>query len=373
MGRERKGSIKVVEGKIYARVSWIDETGKKKEVTRRAANRTEAHAIKRQLIQEIAEHGTDILKGDTMTFAQLADFYKANYLVEAKYVDDRKVAGLRSKRQVEGQLTNLLAHFDQQKIKTIKPLDIEKYKNKRLDKKLSIAYVNRELALIRRMLNIAQQQGWISKNPFNMATGLISAADEKKRDRILSRDEELALLEVCIGKRLHLKAVIICAVDTGMRQGEIFKLCWKDVNFVQEQIIVQAFNTKTMKERLVPITTRLKTELLALTRNTIDPQTRVFQVATNCKKSFAKACELANIDDLRFHDLRHTAATRMIQGGLPLQEVGRILGHTQANTTYRYVNANADTARRAALALEAFWEEKESKEEKQEKEKSWTN
>jgi integrase len=60
------------------------------------------------------------------------------------------------------------------------------------------------------------------------------------------------------------------------------------------------------------------------------------------------------LNDLRFHDLRHTAATRLVGAHIPLSEVGRVLGHTQANTTFHYVNANAETAKRAAAALNAF-------------------
>jgi integrase len=66
------------------------------------------------------------------------------------------------------------------------------------------------------------------------------------------------------------------------------------------------------------------------------------------------------LEDLRFHDLRHTAATRLVGANIPLSEVGRVLGHTQANTTYRYVNANLETAKRAAAALDAFNAEPEA-------------
>lgn len=62
----------------------------------------------------------------------------------------------------------------------------------------------------------------------------------------------------------------------------------------------------------------------------------------------------AGLPDIRFHDLRHTAATRLVAAHLPLPEVGHVLGHTQANTTYRYVNANIETTRRAAAILDAF-------------------
>jgi hypothetical protein len=72
------------------------------------------------------------------------------------------------------------------------------------------------------------------------------------------------------------------------------------------------------------------------------------------KRSFDGARKAADLSDVRFHDLRHTAATRLVGGHIPLPEVGRILGHTQANTTFRYENANQETAKRAAAALNAF-------------------
>jgi integrase len=62
----------------------------------------------------------------------------------------------------------------------------------------------------------------------------------------------------------------------------------------------------------------------------------------------------AGLPDVRLHDLRHTHATRLVGAQMPLAEVGRVLGHTQPSTTFRYVNINADTARRAADLLNTF-------------------
>ena len=80
----------------------------------------------------------------------------------------------------------------------------------------------------------------------------------------------------------------------------------------------------------------------------------MFGTLDNVKRSFTAARSAAGLNDVRFHDLRHTAATRLVGAHIPISEVGRILGHTQTNTTYRYVNANAETAKRAAAALDAF-------------------
>lgn len=79
-----------------------------------------------------------------------------------------------------------------------------------------------------------------------------------------------------------------------------------------------------------------------------EAETLVFGITDNVKRSFTAARNAAGLSDVRFHDLRHTAATRLVRGELPLPEVGRILGHTQPKTTYRYVNADASTASRAA-------------------------
>jgi integrase len=87
------------------------------------------------------------------------------------------------------------------------------------------------------------------------------------------------------------------------------------------------------------------------TRETSD---LVFGITDTIKTAFNSARKFAGLNDVRFHDLRHTAASRLVQGHVPLSEVGRVLGHTQANTTYRYVNANIETARRAAAVLGEF-------------------
>ena len=110
-----------------------------------------------------------------------------------------------------------------------------------------------------------------------------------------------------------------------------------------------------MKERQVSLTARLTSELERLWEESPkDSRQRVFGIVSNVKRSFTAARKAAGLPDVRFHDLRHTHATRLVALHLPLAEVGRVLGHTQPNTTYRYVNANIETAKRASAALDAF-------------------
>jgi integrase len=182
---------------------------------------------------------------------------------------------------------------------------------------------------------------------------LISLADEQKRQRILSLDEEDKLLAACVDERAHLKAILICALDTGMRQGEIFKLTWGQVDLEHRTITISAFNTKTLQQRSVPVSERLAAELTRLyTTRPHEPAQSVFGISNNVKRSFAQVKDKAGVKGLRFHDLRHSAATRLVQFGLSLPEVGRLLGHSQPATTYRYVNADGNTLEHAKQIMD---------------------
>ena len=140
----------------------------------------------------------------------------------------------------------------------------------------------------------------------------------------------------------------------------MLKLKWTDVDLVNRVITFRAQNTKTLRERQVSITERLCRELTTLWKagkGVLD--SLVFGIKNDVRNSFATACKIAGIkhgglDGLTLHCLRHTAATRLVSGQMPLQMVGRILGHTQVNTTYRYITANLDTAKQAASILESY-------------------
>jgi integrase len=348
----------------WARVRYVDpETGKTKDLQRRADSRTDAIDKRDSLISDIKKTAGRSVGSERMTIAELCDYYERHYVKEAEYVDDRKVAGLRSWYTVKKQLDMLKDYFGDRALRSLTYGAIRQFRTVRFkvptkaNGQRSIASVNRELALLRRMLNVATAEGWLIASPFNQGAALISNADEKKRERIITQAEENALLAACNApKRAHLRAIIIAALDTGCRRGELLKLRWEDVDLTTGQIEIIAFNTKTAKPRAVAMTTRLRGELerLRSEAHANDPRARVFGGLQSVKKSFTGARNDAGLPDLRFHDLRHSAASRLVQAHIPLSEVGRVLGHSQPSTTYRYVNANVETAQRAATALDNF-------------------
>jgi integrase len=354
---------------------WKD--GKRVQDTRKPRDNTKTAArnLAKEMLKELEEQGPKALDSANMTFAQLAQFYEETYLIDPEYVDGRKIAGYRGKYVFGIILKIHKNYFGNQKIREITHGDLKKFKAVRLktpaifgkntrgtaksgnviQRHRSIATVHKELSLLRRIFNVAVSNSWLTKNPFDMGDSLINPGDEKPRERILTKEEEEKLLAACTGSKEHLRPIIICALDTGMRRGEIFKLNWADVDFESGIINIKAFNTKTLRERQVAMTSRLSQELYALWHNSSrNPDELVFGITTSSKKGFARVRKIVGLPDLRFHDLRHTHATRLVAGHVPLSEVGRVLGHTQANTTYRYVNANVETARRAAAVLDDF-------------------
>jgi integrase len=362
MPRHRTGAIfQDDQGRWWARVRYVDELGRRREKRKLAVNKNDAKEKRDDLLAEIKKHGAVAFGNDRVTFEDLAAYYEKTYLIPAEYRDGRKIAGSRDHQKFKSTLKHLKSHFGNKRLRVINYGDLRNYRLARLRAKsqrdgkspLAIATVNRELSLLRRMLSIARQQRWVIESPFKFGEPLITPADERHRERVLSRDEETRLLAQCVGPREHLLGIVICALDTGMRQGEILKLRWSDVDLKRGFITVEAMHTKTLRQRQLAISGRLKAELKRLQALSLpELANRVFGLQSNCKRSFRTACDEAKIEDLRFHDLRHTFATRLAEAGMSNDLIARLLGHSQIKTTYRYLNITEDTAKRAIELLE---------------------
>jgi integrase len=365
----RTGSVKKHRGRWTARITWLDPvTGERREIRRVAKPNTKVRAceLRDELLDEQNETGWQGLDRETATFADLARYFVETYATIPEYRDGRKIAGMRSWHSAKGHAETLAEIFGRRLLRSISFEDLRRC---RLDlvrsttvrgTPRSVANVNRIMSVARRMFNIALREGWILRNPFagvrasGVADSLIPVADETHRERVLTRTEETRLLAACDDpRRVHLRPIIICALDTGMRRGEIFKLRWEDVDLSRKVMRIEATHTKTLKRRDVGITDRLAAELERM-RRFKGRASLVFGVTDTVKRSFATACRIAGIKDLRFHDLRHTAATRLIQAGLGLAEVARILGHSHSSMTYRYTNLDERTIERAREALNSL-------------------
>lgn len=359
--KTRKGYVyKEKNGSWYARFTYTDLSGNRRNVKRKSENKTDGEQILKNLIREFDEGGVQKIAALRLDFNYLCDFYTKNYLTEAKYVNNRKISGLRSVATVRGYIAVFRGHFGRLRLSDLTYEHLRAFRSLRLatpthqSEQRAVATVNRELSYLRRLLNIAEQNGWISKNPFLKGDTLIHTSDEVRRERILTRDEETRLLNCCQGRRSHIRPLIIAAIDTGCRQGELFKLTWNDIDLVSGIITIRAFNTKTMRERCVSITSRLSQELQTIAVAGGDPFQRVFGINCEVRKGFRSACVSAGLDGLRFHDLRHTHATRLDELGFSLAKIGGQLGHTVVQTTLRYVNRDITAIQQVAIELDKF-------------------
>jgi integrase len=341
--------------KWVARISFTDRTGRRRSIKQSASTKPEARELLKAMSKALDDSKKiEKIDIDKIIFKQLADHYIADKVKAPEYRNDKKISGLRSHRTVKIRINAVVEYFGAWKLKDITISDIETFKATRLatktkdDRERSIAAVNRELEAMQAMMRYAVSKQWIEKSPFeNAVTPIILKSAETRRKRTLSEDEESKLLAAClIPKRAHIRPLIIAAIDTGMRLGELLSLEWTDVDLDSRVINLRALTTKTLEARTVPISDRLAIELESL-RQKHPNRNSVFNITT-IQKSWGSAVEAAGLDGLHFHDLRHQFCTRLLAQGMPLEEIAKISGHADLNTLYRtYINTTAKTINKA--------------------------
>lgn len=240
--------------------------------------------------------------------------------------------------------------FAERTLKELKASDIEKFKLyhsttiSRYDKILKPSTVNRELAILSRIFSLAVEYEVLFYNPCQRVKPLRA---DNQRIRYLTEDEEKRLLEELKDNDLTRK-IVIFAINTGMRRGEIFNLTWFDTDLNRNVLNVR--QTKTGKDRVIPMNdkVRLMLESMSKTNEFVFSSPRTNGKLVDVKKGFRKAMENAKIFDLHFHDLRHTFATRLADAGIPLSVIAELLGHSDIRMTKRYSHAT-DKAKREAV------------------------
>jgi integrase len=174
-------------------------------------------------------------------------------------------------------------------------------------------------------------------------------------------EEEERLMAALTGRKAHLRPLVILAINTGMRRGELFNLTWEKVDFTRNVIYVS--NTKSRKDRVVPMNQTVRDELIRMSEQAdgefVFVSKRTGLNLTETKKGFNAACQDAGIKNFRFHDLRHTAGTRLADAGADAFTIKEILGHSSIQTSAIYVHATDEGKRRAVEAL-AFYSSQKS-------------
>ncbi len=276
-------------------------------------------------------------KNARVRFDELAKWYLQLPQIKAK----------RSYRRDTLSLKTLGGFFSGKLVRDMTLSQVEAYRQKRLNKdsyrkqRTRPATINREIACLRHMLNLAEREGKIEAVPFK---GLKALKENNIRNRILSHEEYERLLVHCPP---HTAQVVKMAYYTAMRQGEILRLNWDRVDLRDGVIRLRPEDTKTNEGRVVP----LHPEVLNILRSM--PRTihgRVFTMdgkpLSEVKRSFRTACRKAGIEDLRFHDLRHTCINNWRLQGHDFFRIMGASGHKTMEVFKRYNTVTEEELKR---------------------------
>jgi integrase len=154
----------------------------------------------------------------------------------------------------------------------------------------------------------------------------------------------------------HLKPMVLLALNTGMRRGELFSLRWADVDLHAKMITVRASSAKSGQTRRIPLSPEAITILTAWHKRQEGHHGLVFpgmsgDRLTNINKSWGALIKAAKIDGFNFHDLRHSFASKLVQVGIDLNTVRTLLGHSEIATTLIYAHLAPDNLRAAVEKL----------------------
>ena len=219
----------------------------------------------------------------------------------------------------------------------IRGVDIARYRDERL-RKVTPSTVKRDLVLLGHVFEVARKEWGIHVH--NPVRDIKLPADGRPRDRRLQAGEETRLIAACRKARNpSLLLIVKLALETAMRQGELTSLRWEHIDLNRRTAHLP--DTKNGESRTVPLSTTAVQVLRTLPRS-LHGQVSPGVTTEAIKRAYIRAVRRAGIEDLRFHDLRHEATTRLFEKGLNIMEVASITGHKDLRMLRRYTHLKAE-------------------------------
>ena len=272
----------------------------------------------------------DRAPSERVTIQELADRYIRDVLPTKK-------SALPLSRCLRG----VCKHFGRYTLATLQPKDIAAYRDSRITSGTAGATVVKEFNTLSRMIDVAIMEWgyYLPANPFKLVAHPNVA---RGRERRLTGEEERKLLEACnrSGSPM-LTGIVQLAVETAMRLGELLSLTWANIDLGKRVARLQ--DTKNGESRTVPLSTAAVKAISALPRHISSPF--VFWCWTRSdsfENTWRRAVGKARISDLRFHDLRHEAVSRLFERDLNVMEVAAISGHRTLQMLKRYTHLKAE-------------------------------
>lgn len=303
---------------------WIERrlpTGKM--FRRKCSSRSEATAILDSLAAVIADQA----KPKRILLSDLCERYRAE--------NEARKSNWRGRAREEGNLCRLM---QDPPIAEISKSSVAKYQVARLAEGVSPSTVNREVSRLSRLLSLAHRDGLISTHPLHRWQRL---REPTPRKRILSVEEEERLRHELDDEDWR---IVQIALLSGMRKSEQFGCRVEQVDLSAN--LLHLPDTKDGKGRTIPIAPALRpviVDQLAIGTRWLCPnrsRSNCLHASNFAKRVFRPALARAGIENLRWHDLRRTFASRLIALGAPMRSVQALLGHASYSTTERYAHAS---------------------------------
>jgi len=296
----------------------------------------------------------------------------------SKYFDSRMDLHPNTRTRYAVSRRALERVFGGMRLPDITGARIEEYKTSRRKGGTGPAGLNRDLSLLRQVLQHAKKERYVAQNPLGDREHFLDERKERLQAKPFTVEEEQRLLAVATG---YLRPLLMLLLDTGLRpNAEALPLKWRDVDFQRGMITVIASKTPA-GQRTVPMTTRLKTELLSW-RKLTGPENSEFvffyprnpaKHLLHVRKTWARALKDAKVEKRRLYDCRSTFCSRMYAAGIQPVLIELLMGHAGSGLIHAYAKADDDFKRDAAVKLEAFITSKSPTENNSTTSTSWVN
>ncbi len=327
---------------LYKRdtVWWMSFTHNGRQIRRstETEDRKLATRIFDKLKGEVAEgKWFEKLPGENYTFGDLMDKYMTDY----SEVNKAPQSHIRDKSLKQ----HLIESFGDMYLTDISSKDISNYKSKRRQEGASPRTINYELTLMSHAFNIAiREWEWIDVNPVK------KGSKEKLNNQIerwLTDEEEKSLLSA---SPVWLRPIILFAISTGFRMGEILNLKWSQIDLVRKEVTISEQKNKQIDT--LPLNNAAMIVLKDKWNNHQEEVEYVFPSQNktrisnrNLFRAFDNAKNKAKIENFRFHDLRHTFATRLVRSGVDLYAVQKLGRWKTVSMVTRYGHHNTESLR----------------------------
>jgi integrase len=316
--------------------SYFYEDGVRYQSSTGTSNRKQAETIEARLKEEVNNRSRGIVKSDPhMKFGELAARFIASGSVRPHHLYHLRI---------------LLPFFAEVPVlRLTKSLTDEFRRRRQAASCIKDATVNRDLSVLRHILYWGVDEQLLAANPI---ARLRMARERRTRRQVLSVAEEDLLLAAAPE---HLRNMIVAALDTGMRRGEITGQRWEDIDFSRQLLFVTRSKTPEGESREIPLTKRLHELLLDRAKNTGTVFDFRGESVRIIKRSWKTALKNAGVRHVRFHDLRHTFNTRLMEAGV-LQEIRMaLMGHSSGSKIHAiYTHIELPAKRKAVGQLEAW-------------------